>query len=147
MEESERGATRTLGNAKNLQGGATETLGNANNLQGGTTDVQVMSLQSENECDLSTTNLSFPPKDAAKLNNLSMVNNSTSVVKRELEVTNSDEETQSIPSPPADNTIINYLDILDTAAVQDPVVNSVQVPEVESAKKQKKSQKKDSSDK
>ena len=77
-----------------------------------------------------------------------MVDNSTSVVKRDLEVTNSEEETQSISSPPTDNTVINHLDsILDTAAVQVPVVKTVQIPEIKSAKEQKKSQEKNSSDK
>ena len=97
--------------------------------------VQMVDLQSKNECDLSTTNNSSPPKEAAKLDSLSMLDNSTSVVKRELEATNSEEETQFIPNPPTDNTIIDHLDILDTAAIQDPVASSIPAPEVISAKK------------
>ena len=81
--------------------------------------IQMVESQPQNECDLSTTNNIFPPNQSSNLANLSLLDSSTSVVKRELEASRIEEETHSKPSPTTDNTIINHLDILDTEAIQD----------------------------
>ena len=74
---------------------------------------------------VSTTKLCIPPEVMTSPISLSIIESSPSVVKRTLEEANSEEEAHSISDHP---TVINHNILnLDSAAVQTPVVDQVQV--------------------